>query len=63
MIDGVPTIGAQLALRQMLARRANVAVMLSVIDEVLPGEETAVGVAGGLGLGGGDTSEVVQPLC
>ena len=48
MIDGVPTIGAHLALRQMLARRANVAVMLSVVDEVLPREETAVGVAGGL---------------
>ena len=51
MIDSVPAVGAHLAPGQMLTRRAGVVVMLGVVDEVLPGEETALGVAGGLGLG------------
>ena len=51
MVDVVPPVRAQLALGQMLTRRANVAVMLSVIDEFLPGKQAALGVAGGLGLG------------
>ena len=45
MVDVEPAIRSDAPSRQMLTGRAGVMILLSVVDEVLPGEQAALGVA------------------